>query len=120
MFVVRKNINKLKKATGRLLLFDEQIQSYRYSLYVTNLDLPAEQIWEMYKQRGDAENRIKELKYDFALETFCFYNFCGTEAAFRSILMAYNLMALFRQVILKIKSQATLSTLPFKRFALRR
>ncbi len=58
MVAVRKNITKLKKATGRLLLFDDQIQNYCYSLYVTNLDLPAEQIWEMYKQRGDAENRI--------------------------------------------------------------
>lgn len=50
-------------------------------MYVTNLDLPAEQIWKIYKQRGDAENRIKELKDDFALETFCSNNFLGTEAA---------------------------------------
>jgi Transposase DDE domain group 1 len=118
MVAVRKNISKLKKATGKLLLFDEQIQTYRYSVYVTNLDLPTEQIWEIYKQRGDAENRIKELKYDFALETFCTSNFWGTEAAFRSILMAYNLMALFRQVVLKSRSQETLSTLRFKCFAL--
>lgn len=118
MVAVRKNISKLKKVTGKLLLFDDQIQAYRYSVYVTNLDLPAEQIWEMYKQRGDAENRIKELKYDFALETFCMNNFWGTEAAFRSVLMAYNLMALFRQVVLKSKTQATLSTLRFKCFAL--
>ena len=118
MVAVRKNISKLKKATGKLLLFDEQIQTYRYSVYVTNLDLPAEQIGEIYKQRGDAENRIKELKYDFALETFCTNNFWGTEAAFRSVLMAYNLMALFRQVVLKSKPQATLSTLRFKCFAL--
>ena len=118
MVAVRKNINKLKKATGKLLLFDDQIQTYRYSVFVTNLDLPAEQIWEIYKQRGDAENRIKELKYDFALDTFCMNNFWGTEAAFRSILMAYNLMALFRQVVLKSKTQATLTTLRFKCFAL--
>ena len=118
MVAMRKNTSKLKKATGKLLLFDEQIQTYRYSLYVTNLDLPTQQIWELYKQRGDAENRIKELKYDFALETFCINNFWGTEAAFRSVLMAYNLMALFRQIVLKNKSQATLSTLRFKCFAL--
>lgn len=99
-------------------MFYEQIQTCRYSLYVTNLNLPAEQIWEIYKQRGDAENRIKELKYDFGLETFCSNNFWGTEAAFRSILMAYNLMALFRQVVLKSKTQDTLSTLRFKCFAL--
>jgi hypothetical protein len=118
MVAVRKNIQKLKKATGKLLLFDEQIQTFRYSVFVTNLDLPAQHIWEMYKQRGDAENRIKELKYDFALETFCTKNFWGTEAAFRSVLMAYNMMALFRQAVLKSKSQATLNTLRFKCFAL--
>ena len=50
-------------------------------MYVTNLDLPAEQILKIYKQRGDAENRIKELTDDFALETFCSNNFLGTEAA---------------------------------------
>lgn len=115
---VRKSIEKLPKSTGKLLLFDEPAGRYRYSAYVTNMDLPAEQIWEMYKQRGDAENRIKELKYDFALDTFCMNNFWGTEAAFRSILMAYNMLALFRQVVLKMKSQATLSTLRFKCFAL--
>ena len=89
-----------------------------YSVFVTNLDLPAQHIWEMYKQRGDAENRIKELKYDFALETFCTKNFWGPEAAFRSVLMAYNMMALFRHAVLKSKSQATSNTLRFKCFAL--
>ncbi len=42
----------------------------------------------------------------------------ATEAAFRMIMIAYNLMSLFRQIILKSKTQATLSTLRFKCFAL--
>ncbi len=62
MVAVRKNILTLKKATGKLLLFDEQIQTFRYSVFVTNLNLPAQTIWEIIKKRGDAENRIKELK----------------------------------------------------------
>jgi len=33
-------------------------------------------------------------------------------------MIAYNLMSLFRQIVLKSKSQATLSTLRFKCFAL--
>ena len=86
---------------------------YRYSLYVTNLDLPAEQIWLSYKDRADAENRIKELKYDFGLDSFCMDKFWATEAAFRMIMIAYNLMSLFRQGVLKSKPQATLSTLRF-------
>lgn len=118
MVAVRKNIEILTKATGKLLLFDEPVGKYRYSLYVTNLDLPAEQIWLSYKDRADAENRIKELKYDFGLDSFCMNKFWATEAAFRTIMIAYNLMSLFRQVVLKSKSQATLSTLRFKCFAL--
>lgn len=118
MVAVRKNIELLTKATGKLLLFDEPVGKYRYSLYVTNLDLPAEQIWLSYKDRADAENRIKELKYDFGLDSFCMDKFWATEAAFRTIMMAYNLMSLFRQVVLQSKSQATLSTLRFKCFAL--
>lgn len=118
MVAVRKNIEILTKATGKLLLFDEPVGKYRYSLYVTNLDLPAEQIWLSYKDRADAENRIKELKYDFGLDSFCMDKFWATEAAFRMIMMGYNLMSLFRQVVLKSKSQATLSTLRFKCFAL--
>ena len=118
MVAVRKNIEILSKATGKLLLFDEPVGKYRYSLYVTNLTLPAEQIWLSYKDRADAENRIKELKYDFGLDSFCMAKFWATEAAFRTIMIAYNLMSLFRQVVLKSKSQATLSTLRFKCFAL--
>ena len=110
---VRKNSEILTKATGKLLLFDEPVGRYRYSLYVTNLDLPAEQIWLSYKDRADAENRIKELKYDFGLDSFCMDKFWATEAAFRTIMIAYNLMSLFRQIVLQSKSQATLSTLRF-------
>lgn len=118
MIAVRKNIHILTKATGKLLLFDEPVGNYRYSLYVTDLHLPAEQIWLSYKDRADAENRIKELKYDFGLDSFCMDKFWATEAAFRTIMMAYNLMSLFRQIVLQTKSQSTLSTLRFKCFAL--
>ena len=118
MIAVRKNIHILTKATGKLLLFDEPVGNYRYSLYVTNLNLPAEQIWLSYKDRADAENRIKELKYDFGLDSFCMDKFWATEAAFRTIMIAYNLMSLFRQIVLQTKSQSTLSTLRFKCFAL--
>jgi hypothetical protein len=118
MVAVRKNIEILTKAKGKFLLFDEPVGKYRYRLYVTNLDLPAEQIWLSYKDRADAENRIKELKYDFGLDSFCLDKFWTTEAAFRTIMIAYNLMSLFRQIVFKSKSQATLSTLRFKCFAL--
>ena len=105
MVAVRKNIEILTKATGKLLLFDEPVGKYRYSLYVTNLALPAEQIWLSYKDRADAENRIKELirLRRIGLDSFCMDKFWATEAAFRTIMIAYNLMSLFRQIVLKSK-----------------
>jgi hypothetical protein len=118
--VVRKSLGKYPHASGKQLSLDLGIEGhrYRYSAFVTNLDLPAEHIWNLYRNRGDAENRIKELKYDFGIENFCLGEFFATEASFRFIMIAYNLMSLFRQIILREKNQSTLSTLRFKCFAL--
>jgi hypothetical protein len=87
-------------------------------VYVTDLDLPLQQIWNIDKDRGDAENRIKELKYDFGADSFCLKKFFAAEAAFRFIMIAYNLISLFRQVVLRERNQSTLTTIRFKCFAL--
>lgn len=115
--VVRKHIQRRPKAGGKLLLFEEE-PVWRYSCFVTNLDLPADQIWNMYKTRADAENRIKELKQDFGIENFCLKKFWATEASFRFIMVAYNLMSLFRHFALNHHKRATLSTLQSHCFAL--
>jgi hypothetical protein len=75
------------------------------------LELPAQQIWNIYKQRGYGETRIKELKYDFVFDNFNINNFYGTEAALNMVMLGYNLMSLFRQSILGSKVQNKLSTL---------
>jgi hypothetical protein len=72
--VVRQKLKDRTKAPGKqLVLFAEEeeiYRNYRYSAYVTNLNLPAAEIWRLYRGRGDAENRIKELKYDFGFDSF--------------------------------------------------
>ncbi|NEP63672.1 MAG: IS1380 family transposase [Symploca sp. SIO2G7] len=96
--IVKKKVEDRPRASGKLL-FDD-MPGYRYSCYVTNLELPLDQIWNIYNTRADCENRIKELKQDFGLENFCLKNFWATEASFRTIMMAYNLMSLFRHFAL--------------------
>lgn len=121
MVVVRQKVEKRPKAAGKMLkLFDDQqyYRQYRYSAYITNLTLPATEVWRLYRGRGDAENRIKELKYDFGFDSFNMNSFFGTEAALIFAMLAYNLMALFRQFILNSKVQHTLSTLRYKTFAI--
>lgn len=118
MVAVRKSIERRPKASGKLLFLDIESHRYRYSVFVTNLDLPMGQIWNIYRDRADAENRIKELKYDFGIDSFCMKDFFATEAAYRFIMVAYNLISLFRQLVLREKNQSTLSTIRFKCFAL--
>lgn len=50
--------------------------------------------------RADAENRIKELKYDFGADSFNIKNFSPSEATMNFVMLAYNLMSLFRQAVL--------------------
>ena len=114
--VVRKQISRRPQAAGKLL-FDD-LPDYRFSLYVTNLDLPLDQIWNVYNTRADCENRIRELKEDFGLDAFCLQDFWATEASFRFIMLAYNLMSLFRHCALNSRNTATLSTLRSYCFAI--
>lgn len=43
------------------------------------------------------ENRIAELKFDLAADDFCLHEFFATEAAFRSILLLFNLLGEFQR-----------------------
>ena len=65
------------------------------------------------------------MKYDFAADSFCLDNFWATEASLNTALLAYNLMSLFRQAVLRASVlqsggqdvQHTLKTLRYKLFA---
>jgi len=121
LILMRKDAERLPRSTGRPLeIWEDEVLDtrYRYSAYYTSLELPAQAVWCLYRDRGDAENRIKELKYDFGIGGFHLKNFWGTEAAFRFAIVAYNLMSLFRQLVLQAANQPTLSTLRVRCFAL--
>ena len=111
--VVRQSI-KRKNAPGKTLsLFadDPDIQGWRYGAMVTCLSLPPVEIWRSYRGRADCENRIKELKNDFGLDSFNLNSFYATEAALGFAMLAYNLMSTFRQAVMRAKIQPTLATL---------
>jgi hypothetical protein len=121
MVVVRQKLKERPKAPGKMLsLFpeDEVHKNYRYSAYFTNLEFAPAEIWRLYRGRGDAENRIKELKYDFGFDSFNLNGFFPTEAALTFVMIAYNLMSLFRTFVLQEKTQKTLTTLRYRTFAI--
>lgn len=113
MIVVRQSV-KRKTAPGKTLsLFadDPDIHGWRYGAFVTSLGLPMVDVWRTYRGRADCENRIKKLKADFGLDAFNMQDFWATQAALGFAMLAYNLMSLFRQAVMRSKVQHTLSTL---------
>lgn len=121
LVMVRQQINKRPKATGKQLrLFEDEsiYRNYRYSCFVTNLDFSAKMVYDLYRNRADAENRIKEVKYDFGFESFNCNDFWATEAMLNVVMLAYNLMSLFRQAVMGTKVQHQMKTLRYKVFAI--
>jgi hypothetical protein len=71
------------------------------------------------RKRADAENQIKELRYEYGMEGCCSESIAATEHAFRWVMVAYNLMSLFKQWVMGGKSYPSLATVRFKCIALR-
>lgn len=118
MIIVR--IPKRQEPTGQQEIFREyeQLAQYDYMAFVTNSKDSAVEIHRRYNQRGDSENRIKELKYDYAIDGFALKHFGAMEAAFRFIMVAFNLMSIFKQAIMTSEIHHRLSTIKFQCIAI--
>ena len=113
--VVRQHVQrKAGSVAGKTLsLFadDANLQGWRYGAMLTDLKIPALEVWRLYRGRADCENRIKELKADFGLDSFCLRDFWATEAALGVTMLAYNLMSVFRHTVIRQSVHHTLATL---------
>ena len=101
----RKSWSRTRRVVGKAELLDKG-QNPRF--IVTNLSekkqsrFQATSLYEkFYCARGEMENRIKELKYDFGAESFNLRDFWATEACLNMAMLAYNMMSLFRQAVLR-------------------
>ena len=109
--VIRYTLKRESKTT----LFDVFDYDYR-AIATTMIDDPVK-VYRFYQKRGDCENRIKELKHDFNADKYCLQSFAGTEAAFRLICFLFNVVALFKAVVLKDRT-LTLATIRTKLFVI--
>ncbi len=87
-FIVSR-ILKPEKDRAQLSLFDDD--EYEYFFFVTNTELPSEKIVLSYEKRGNAENYIKEAKYDMADGHLLLKSFWANEAVFQMMMISYNL-----------------------------
>ena len=91
--VVRELLREMLSLGRRLL----DVPGYTFRLFATSLPMDPEEVWRDYNQRADMEKRIAELKYDLAADDFCLKEFFATEAAFRAILLLFNLLSEFQR-----------------------
>jgi hypothetical protein len=92
-FVVSRVIKPEKERAQLSLMEGEE---YEYFFFVTNTELPSEKVVISYEKRGNADNYIKEAKYDMAVGRLLLKSFWANEAVFQMMMLAYNLFLLFK------------------------
>jgi len=92
-FVVSR-VLKPEKERAQLCLLEGS--EYEYFFFVTNTKLLSEAVVILYEKRGNAENYIKEAKYDMAVGHLLLKSFWANEAVFQMMMLSYNLFLLFK------------------------
>jgi Transposase DDE domain group 1 len=107
--VIREVVREGRASVGRKLI---DVPGYVFRLFVTTCTHTPEEIWRDYNRRSDMENRIAELKHDLGADGFCLKQFFATEAAFRAVLLLFNLLAEFQRAasLPRYREPATIRT----------
>ena len=91
---VRERVRESRPSVGRKLI---EVPGYTFRVFVTSQTQVAKEVWRDYNRRADVENRIAELKHDLGADGFCLQKFFATEAAFRAVLLVFNLLSEFQR-----------------------
>lgn len=97
--IIRQEVEARPKAPGKAL-FDWK--GYRFQAIVTSHtpeEMPAVIAYRKYNERGEFENRIKELKAGCGLEGFCMNAFTATECVLKLLCLVHNLVQHFQDAI---------------------
>ena len=89
----------VRKKNEQMALFPEYEYSYR--IYFTNKDYNKHELVQLYRDRGDAENVIKEEKEGFGVENILSEDFLANAVFLQLQLLAYNLVQYFKYANLK-------------------
>ena len=96
--VVRRPVEEDPDPADQLTLV--QVGRFKYSAYVTNLPLKAENIWRTYHSRANVEKSIRELLYHLALNKIPTQEWTANVAFFQLLLFAYDLVHWFKRLCL--------------------
>lgn len=89
----------VRRESEQLPLFSQL--RYTYRVYFTNTHWDKHEVVHFYRDRGDAENVIKEEKEGYGVENILAEDFMANAAIFQMQLLAYNVVQYFKYTNLK-------------------
>jgi len=99
-------LNRSARTYRLIVIRKERLQDdlfygpYKYQALITNMDLPLERQIAWYRRRGQCENQIKELKWDFELRILPSGDFFVNALYLRIMTLAYNLFVALKTLVL--------------------
>jgi hypothetical protein len=103
MVIVRQKVKGQNRPKKQLKLLNTADVQYDYQVIVTNAKKNAEEVWRFYNKRACCENFIKEGIYGFGLDSVVSHSYAGNYAWFELLMLAYNLMNIFKEEVLNQK-----------------
>ncbi len=105
IILIRKSITAYTNVSDKQFSMDFlenylDINQYRFTAFVTNINVSPEQVRSLFRSHAESENKIKELAYNLGTKSFQLNSFYATEAALNFVMLAYNLMSLFNIFLL--------------------
>jgi hypothetical protein len=101
--VIRKKLRAKQKPSKQLKLLGGMESRYDYQVIATNSPSSPLNVWRTYNQRACCENFIKEGIYSYGLDCIPSHQWSGNCLWFELVMLAYNLMNWFKEVVLPLK-----------------
>ncbi len=117
MVVIREQERAYKRRKKQPTLFE--LMGYSYQVIVTNIEeMKTEEVWRFYNGRANVENMIKEGIMSYSLDVNISHFYGANVAHFHLVMLAYNLMNLFKEHVLGQKDKKRMGKWIRQRFFL--
>jgi len=108
---------RTQRAEKQPALFE--LLGYCYQLVVTNIEwISPEEVWRFYNGRANLKNMIKESILSYSLDVNISHFYGANVAHFHLVMLAYNLMNLFKELVLGQRDKKRMSKWIRQRFFL--
>jgi hypothetical protein len=117
MVVIREEEREDNRKKKQPTLFE--LTGYSYQVIVTNIEwISPEEVWRFYNGRSNVENMIKEGILSYSLDVNISHFYGANVAHFHLVMLAYNLMNLFKELVLGQKEKKRMGKWIRQRFLL--